>query len=235
MARKITRTRADLDQELTDRLDLLKTDAATYDSGKEIAAKSFATGIRIMVHDTAVSHSLLRQLGRKGDPFLDTALPIDSKSFFSYSGLLAASMGPGGCGFKPHLENHPEGGGKLIPFEDWWNATVFRDQQGNTFSRKQLVLALANQDGGAHVDPQLDEVYHKLTRQNSLGWSIKHGDEPWKAVTNPHYAAVRQIAHELLKSVVPGYTAPQSNAPGGEIRITGVSLGIRPAPPSSPP
>lgn len=90
-------------------------------------------------------------------------------------------------------ELHP-----VVPFSAWWNAVVFKDKRGNTFSRREVVLTLANQDGGAHVDPELDEDYAGLSKENTLGWNLKAGEQdvPWPS--NPVPASVRQIAHEIL-------------------------------------
>lgn len=37
------------------------------------------------------------------------------------------------------------------------------------FFRKDFVLALANQEGGAHVDPQVKAAYDKIAHSNSMG------------------------------------------------------------------
>ncbi len=64
-------------------------------------------------------------------------------------------------------------------------------------SRSDLILNVADSDGGAHVDPDLDEAYMDLSRHNSLGWILKEGDvtRPFPA---PVMACVRQIGHEVL-------------------------------------
>ena len=36
---------------------------------------------------------------------------------------------------------------------------LVKDAHGSLFSRKKLVLVVANKDGGSHVDPQLDDDY----------------------------------------------------------------------------
>lgn len=68
------------------------------------------------------------------------------------------------------------------------------------------MLYVADQDGGTHVDPKIGEDYAKLSRQNSMGRLYKKGAEEWKPVENPHLVTVRQIAHEVLKTLKPGYT-----------------------------
>ena len=51
-------------------------------------------------------------------------------------------------------------------FNDWWNEINFDDKK-NKFTRRDIVTYVANQDGGAHVDPELDESYATLTKMNS--------------------------------------------------------------------
>jgi hypothetical protein len=60
------------------------------------------------------------------------------------------------------------------------------------------VLAVADQDGGAHVDPELDKAYAKLTRQNSLGLVFSVGDEPREWANNPVPPSIRQVTQEIL-------------------------------------
>jgi SEC-C motif len=233
----VPRTTSELEQELKDQIELLKIDVANYDAGKEIVAKGIATKLRVLVHDTERSYSLLGQISKKGILFHDTAHEMDSRGLGTYSGLINISLSTDGAKYKPFLDNLPQGSGQQIEFEDWWNAVVFLDKDRNSFSRKQLVLALANQDGGAHVARELGEKYSNLSRQNSLNWHAGKRDGSWTPLANPHYAAIRQIAHEVLKSLIPGYTPPATStrATFEGIQIAGMSMGIVGEPPSSPP
>jgi len=95
-----------------------------------------------------------------------------------------------------------------VPFDDWWNRVIIRDQAGVEFTRRDLVLALANQDGGAHVDPELHEAYEALSRSNSMGWTagIASGTSGGAVVGvpmgSPVPANVRQIGWELEQSLM---------------------------------
>ena len=73
MSSKVPRKIPELEQELNDQIELLKLDAANYDAGREIVAKSLAVKLRILLHDTTNSKSLLGQLGKKNKQFYDTA------------------------------------------------------------------------------------------------------------------------------------------------------------------
>jgi hypothetical protein len=68
------------------------------------------------------------------------------------------------------------------------------DDKKNKFTRRDIVTYVANQDGGAHVDPELDESYATLTKMNSLGWTDYNGNKP---LNNPAYQAIRTIANEV--------------------------------------
>jgi hypothetical protein len=231
MSSKVLRTISDLEQELTDQLNLLKLDVASYDAGNEISAKSIATRLRVLLHDTELSISLLTQTGKKGGLFHDTAQELDLDNPLPYSGLITVLLQPAGARFMAPLDSLPQGSERQTVFDTWWEGTVFLDKNRKRFRRKDLVLALVNQDGGAHVDPGLDQKYYNLSRQNSLGWNARISEGPWKAVTNPHYAAIRQIGHEVLKSLVSGYTAPVMPSIGESgLQIADIKLEISPSP-----
>ena len=67
-----------------------------------------------------------------------------------------------------------------------------------------IVLAISNKDGGAHIDPELEPEYAKLSRENSLGRSMQK-DGKWQGLETPELASVRQIGHEVLKTLIEGY------------------------------
>ena len=99
--------------------------------------------------------------------------------------------------------NGPQAGieGVWVSFNEWWDATVIKDNNGSMFSRRDLVLAHANKDRGAHVDPKLDEPYANLSRFNSMGW-ILESDGIQRMLENSVVApSIRQIAYEVLVSL----------------------------------
>jgi hypothetical protein len=116
----------------------------------------------------------------------------------THTGLLRIRMDSEGATYLPRLDDGLHT--RDLSFEEWWNEIVFKDKDGETFSRKELVITAANQDGGGHVDPDLDEVYDRIVRENSIGWIIQNGNEQ-KPMADPTKPAIRQIAHELLKTL----------------------------------
>jgi len=72
-------------------------------------------------------------------------------------------------------------------------------------SKRDLVLAAANKDGGAHVDKELDPVYDYVRLGSGLEIEVfLHAQwqlPPQKtAFDNIHFASLRQIGYEVLKS-----------------------------------
>lgn len=196
------RTNKDLESHLEEQIQFLEASAEAFDQGLEGEAKRLALIIRLLLHDTPKSHSLLGQLGRKGGDFWDSALPNLPGNQASYGGLVFMLMNDSGVRYVAMLDDVPQI--KQVSFEKWWNAGVFTDDKQATFSRKSLVLTVVNQDGGAHVDPNLDEAYARLSQDNSMGY-FKAGPEGTQPMPGPERAAIRQIAHELLKTLKPEY------------------------------
>jgi hypothetical protein len=89
---------------------------------------------------------------------------------------------------------------KYTSFNNWWNLDiVLSDQKKNTFTRSKIILELANTDGGAHVDPGINESYFDVSRLNSIGWKIhEKNSEQDKPVNDPIPPSIRQISYETL-------------------------------------
>jgi hypothetical protein len=200
MTSRIPQTRIELEKQLLEQISFIKNSASGYDRGNESEAKRLATPIRILVYDSRTSRSLLGLLGMKGIGFYDTAHEINENNLLTEWCIVTMRIGSGGTGFIAPLDDSPRGEGVPVTFEKWWNKPIFRDKDRNILTRKDIVLSIANQDGGAHVDPELEAKYVKLSRYNSLGWmaSTPLGEIP---LPGPHLPALRQIAHEVLKSL----------------------------------
>jgi len=92
--------------------------------------------------------------------------------------------------------------GSRVPFDEWWTNPVIKDAAGTEFSRRALVLALSNKEGGAHVDPVANADYEALAKNNSLGWMVEIGDGgPIPMEQNPVFPSMRQISYEAVESL----------------------------------
>jgi hypothetical protein len=78
---------------------------------------------------------------------------------------------------------------------------VIKDQAGLKFCRRELILHVADTDGGAHIDPELDEQYLALSRANSLGWVFRKEDIVRSLEGKPELACVRKIANEVRLTI----------------------------------
>lgn len=220
MADKVPLPIEELRRQLDDQLLFLKSSAKAFDEGFEAEAKRLAVVLRVLMHDTRNSKSLLGQLGKKGGKFLGTAIPFDPANMLSHGGLVSIALGPPISRYVAELDNCPVH--QWVDFEDWWNQPVFSDDQKRVMSRADLVGVVANQDGGAHVDPSLDATYHALSRNNAMGWMASDGTE-FSPMEDPARAAIRQIAHEVLRTLDPDYRkkpSHQARAVFAGVRIT---------------
>lgn len=193
----------DLEADLSEQLQFLASSGRAFDHGDLAEAKRIALVIRVLVHDTAVSHSLLAQLGIKDTlAWADSAPVIDNDpSIVGRSpGLTPMGLGADGIAFSARYMGSIERSNttRYVSFSDWWERPVILDSNDAEFSRKELVLALVNKDGGAHLD-RLNEKTHALVHGNSAGFvRIDMAGGPSEPIPTPIYASVRTVAEELL-------------------------------------
>lgn len=208
----------ELEKHLTEQLYLLNKSATDFDNGDFLEFKRMALSLRILLHDTSNSKSLFSSLGLKNRKFLDYSFKYDPGVHPILHSLVSVGMISGR--YLPVLDggNNPY----ELDFEEYWNKIVFKDNKNNQFSRKDLVLAVADKDGGAHVDKTVNEAYFELSRNNSIGWVHNSGDTH-KNVEGAEMAAIRQIAHEILKVFDTNYKYKAI----GDIIIAGVEARVR--------
>jgi hypothetical protein len=89
-----------------------------------------------------------------------------------------------------------------LPLPEWWNQIVFI--LGKTrCSRKDLVPAAADKDGGAHVDAKLTGDYETLMTSGIRGffhYSPTGETGTFKPIMDAHLVYIRQMGHEVLNS-----------------------------------
>lgn len=205
----------ELQEHLDEQIGFLETSADLYDQGRLSEAKRLALTLRVLLHQTPSSHSLLDQLGIKQSLLFPDASNYEAYNTSPwdvaiYVGLIGQVMIVKddlvkNIKYAPILDNG-HSPPTLIDFDTWWNMIVIKDERGKVFSRRDLVLALANKDGGGHVDPKIGGKYRDLSRNNSLGLHMSIGRQAWTPIPHPERPAVRQIAHEVLQSLKSGYT-----------------------------
>ncbi len=227
-------------EQLVRQMKYLQTSSELYDKGDHAEAIRLAGTIRVLLHDTQASTSLLNLLGFKSKmDFVDTGIyrhllePAWVAHLARISpGTLKVGRAPSEVGL---VELGEAGNGRVgwyaplrlqrfskdspayeaIPrqsdFEFWWRQPLIEGTSGKSFSRADLILIMANQDGASHVDGVgLDADYQDLTI-DTLGVQMEQGegtDEEFNihdpiadALHNVAWASVRQIAFEVLVSI----------------------------------
>jgi len=199
---KIKQTKQELMSHLQENLGFLNASAAAFDLGHTGEAKRLAVTIRVLLHDTRNSKSLLGLLKLKTNTgYYDSSADLNPKNLMSHHGLVGLKLGSGsGSYFAPLQEQMPGHTNKYVLFPAWWNKIIIKYSNNNTVTRRDLVLSLANKDGGAHVDPDLDTAYADLTRNNSVGWVFSNGTNS-TPIDEVELFSVRQIAYEVITSV----------------------------------
>jgi hypothetical protein len=217
----VARASANLIEHIQDQIRFLEASGTAFDAGHDGEAKRLATVVRVLLHDTNNSKSLLGQAKVKERmSYLNTAAPFNPRNLMSHTGLVMMKLTTGpdpnaGGEYVPLLgEGSPEHQNRPSPFTHWWQELVIKDNQGNTWTRQDVVLELANKEGGAHVDPTLTKKYEASATNNALGWMYTEGPDdvgtPFKG--NPVFASMRQIAYEVemtlnreLPNRIPGF------------------------------
>jgi hypothetical protein len=199
---KYQQTKSDLEAHLAEQLEFMKLSVDSFDAGHLGEAKRLAVSTRVLLHQTAVSQCLLGQLGLRQQDFVDTAHPYNPRNLLSHHGLVGMKLGRE-TSYVAFLDEPPR---RLVKFSDWWDSNlIIADRRGGSFTRRGLVLALSNKDGGAHVDPQLDQTYANLKLHNSMGWTVGSSGQE-SPLPDVELHSMRQIAHEVLATLIPNYT-----------------------------
>jgi hypothetical protein len=198
---RIPRDHAGLLRSLGEQRELLRNACDRYDAGSEVEAKNIAVRIRVLLHDTGRSHSLLGQLAVKERlPFRDTTnveLPAGVGQLDGGLCTIHSQLGEAGFSrYVPAMRNmDPERSHPPQAFVDWWSAPVIVGNSGEPICRRDFVLWLANEDGGAHVATSLLAPYAELSTGGLASFRPELGEDPrFKDLSAP---SVRQIAFEL--------------------------------------
>ncbi|EKE04555.1 MAG: hypothetical protein ACD_20C00050G0001 [uncultured bacterium] len=188
---------------LKEQLSFLVCSSNDFDKGNLAEAKRIATTIRNLVHDTNRSISLLKQLEKKNILFYDTTQDYDPDNLASTHSLIAIGMSNGVCIYTAPLDNRSK---HKVSFSTWWEKIVFSDQDKKQLTRKDLILIVANKEGGSHIDPQSDDTYIDITKFNSLGWMTDNNS----LGPNPILVSIRQLAHEFILTLKDEFSCLES-------------------------
>ena len=189
-------------------LEFISRSCDSFDRGFEDEAVRIAVSIRVMIHDTQSSTSLLKHLQARDIRLLSTCLDIVAKlqdpwlkggrlRMFNGMGQYTPGQTPP---YRPSLGNSYSH--YFARVNDWWTQPVFVLDPDTWVMRGDVVLTAANKDGGAHVDSKLTPEYERLVASGDLGCLVaQHGTEEIRIpISGHHYVALRQMGYELLNS-----------------------------------
>lgn len=198
----------DFQDQLRRQLQFLRSSCRLYDEGHVEEAIRIAVTLRVLFHDTPRSISLLQHLRRKSISMLSTA-ELCGKAENHHLALIKTLVRiPDArypnitCEMQPALDDLTRR--EIIPFRRWWiKEPIILFHDTGVLNRRDLILAAANKDGGAHVDAALEPTYDKARLGGDITIEIDFKNPPVTAVAsaeNVHFASLRQIGYEVLNS-----------------------------------
>jgi hypothetical protein len=200
----------------------LRSSLEAYDKGNEYESPRMANEIAKLVYDSQRTRSILSHIGDKDEiEFVHSGEDIDYANLFFEGSLirLGNSSNPGFRALSQLLTDE-----QIIPtlrsskFEDWWSRHVIKtegtvlehgqpgfEQNAFCLTRKSLIMTMRDQDSGAHFDDDIsDKGYQKTATQGTGVIMIEDGVEHPLTASALH-ATVRQIAWELITSLLTHY------------------------------
>lgn len=191
----------DFTEQLKRQLHFLAASCTSYDAGSKDEAIRIAVVLRTLFHKTPKSTSLLSHLNTPYIKLLSTSEVIHKAAGF-WTNLTVLKLSPieGWAEYAPKLDTAQTK--NFVSFGKWWLYESVYILGKLNVTRKDLVLAAANKDGGAHVDKKLDPDYETIL--NGVGWSIELNPPGGGTKKLPfkygHLAALRQMGYEVLNS-----------------------------------
>ncbi len=187
----------ELVDQLRRQLEFLRRSCASYDSGHKDEAVRLAVTLRTLLHDTARSISLLRQMGITDRLRFPSSIGTTGRLPLAFKPVMILPLMATSSGGGVTAPFHGPSPDIMLNVQDWWNEVVMK--QGATFTRRDIVLSAANQDGGAHVDPSPSARTKELRIGLYTVVSMKVNGVEVVERSNHHFPLIRQFAYEVLK------------------------------------
>jgi hypothetical protein len=206
---------------LKEQMQFLRSSLCTFYEGNFAESVRIATIIRILVHETGISKPLLKQAQPSGLdlPILDHASerPDETAIFkFAVSARIGVTIAPAVDLGSSHYSASTVGA--------WWNAEVFtfQSQVGRqlVYTRKKVILILANKEGGAHVDENEDPDYSRLL--TDLPLSFHHYGFPIETPDLARFLTAQsgaEMLESLKRNFFPDEDVPLRWEHGGDSRV----------------
>ncbi|MFD6321019.1 hypothetical protein [Methylorubrum thiocyanatum] len=175
---------------------ILQDACKLFDEGRDHQFLNMAVSLRTLCHSGS-SGCLLNAIRERGRVFPSSVQrnfrALDSAACDHF----VINHGAEGVQVSPRLELNVATM-KPKKFKHWWAEVIVTDERKRQLSRGNIVLAIANNEGGAHFTEHVNEIYDDLARYNGLGL-FAMADGSWRSYgLSPVQAILRQISHEFL-------------------------------------
>lgn len=231
-------------EQLNEQVSFLVDACHSFDKGNFAQAKMMSAIIRTIVKDPKSSArrsntvSLLKHLKKKDSmKFYNTGFEAkNAKINVNLVGIVSVP-----CKlptvtkqtdniYLPLLENSEQIDLKWLTFEHWWESKIIVAAETSTvtptsiFTRERIVLTMAEQDGGNHVDSKakVDKEYLELATAAKTYFNHIDPNGNKSPIIHLHFALVRQIAHELLKSLIKEFKLDIDYHPTNQYNLRGI-------------
>lgn len=173
------------------------------DSLRAEYAIAIATRLRVLLNDEGRNDSLTKMLGIKDHlvfPAISKEPLANAPANMMFTSLLTSFIIKNKDAFyKANEFSNAED--LLYTFDAWWNEIVIdsKYEQFSQISRRDVILTLADKEGGAHVDKTYDIAYYQAIRSKSIQVMDSQGKEI--AISNDVYTeAALYIAQEFINA-----------------------------------
>lgn len=191
---------------LKEQITHLEVSAARYDAGWPEEANRLAVTVRVLVHDTGMSKSILTQMAVKDEMrWIDSNGGIDARRSLMFSSLVTFRSIVTETGIDmtvlPVGQAEILSRGLLLYFETWWKIAPVMVGNGEQITRSDVVDMLANQDGGAHVN-LTKERFVRLLRSIPQAPPHLDGGELRIAFGRPVSSPTDDVARSVLRAAM---------------------------------
>lgn len=185
-------------EEFLRQLNFLKKRTASFDQGDWDEAIAAATHIRVIVHDSSRSRSLLTYMGVKESmTFFSSCEGINPRNLLPTEPFTIMRLGSSGAQRLPLDDELISLKSRPVNFNEWWTMPVMKDAQGNIWTREDLIVKLSNKGGGAHLE-DFEEKEETLRVGDSFGWSVSIDGKAIPFDDSPWLPSAQVIAKELI-------------------------------------
>lgn len=207
MKHEYRKTREEIAQTLRDQISALEASAAGYDAGNKWESTRIATTVHTIVHDGGKNNkSLLTQLGmRPSLRFVSSGNDLMPGNIARETPLVRMQLRtfpdkPPEAAYVPHLKDNRKQP-KFSQFPTWWDSELIFKDGDFKLTRKKLVFALRNNEGGSHSDEVLLNPSYIKLRNPGLTTPKLVTPSGAAPMLQAELATMRQIAWELAETL----------------------------------